>query len=246
MCPLTFSVCSSFLAMGPFPPRLPSAHDRNQAHSCVSQGTLFQGVGVLWRPAAASTRDRAADGEDPGGSVGATAWRGEAGSTYCRRQVGGTTESVSILYLRRGSIYWCGLISCRTPWANARDTYFSRGKNKQSLDAIEKAAFFVTLDDTEQRYDSNNPVTSLDSYAKSLLHGKCYDRWGTRSLRITFLFSPEQTDRVVSFAGGLINPLTWLFSKMAPWGWTQSIPGRTLRSSVTYGRCVHSYISRSL
>lgn len=86
------------------------------------------------------------------------------------------------------------MISCRTPWANARDTYFSRGKNKQSLDAIEKAAFFVTLDDTEQRYDTNNPVTSLDSYAKSLLHGKCYDRWGRRSVRITSLFSPEQTD----------------------------------------------------
>ncbi|XP_074086985.1 carnitine O-palmitoyltransferase 1, liver isoform [Macrotis lagotis] len=65
----------------------------------------------------------------------------------------------------------------RVPWAKARQTYFSRGKNKQSLDAIEKAAFFVTLDDTEQGYDKKNPVTSLDSYAKSLLHGKCYDRW---------------------------------------------------------------------
>lgn len=70
------------------------------------------------------------------------------------------------------------LTFCRTPWARARETYFSRGKNKQSLDAIEKAAFFVTLDDTEQRYDNANPVKSLDSYAKSLLHGKCYDRWG--------------------------------------------------------------------
>ncbi|XP_003967444.2 carnitine O-palmitoyltransferase 1, liver isoform isoform X1 [Takifugu rubripes] len=72
----------------------------------------------------------------------------------------------------------------RTPWANARDTYFSRGKNKQSLDAIEKAAFFVTLDDTEQCYDTNNPVTSLDSYAKSLLHGKCYDRWFDKSFNL--------------------------------------------------------------
>ena len=65
----------------------------------------------------------------------------------------------------------------RTPWANARDTYFSRGKNKQSLDTIEKAAFFVTLDNTDQRYDTENPVTSLTTYAKSLLHGKCYDRY---------------------------------------------------------------------
>ncbi|KAL0173043.1 hypothetical protein M9458_033354, partial [Cirrhinus mrigala] len=53
--------------------------------------------------------------------------------------------------------------------------FFSQGKNKQSLDAVEKAAFFVTLDDTQQGYDAENLVQSLDSYAKSLLHGKCYD-----------------------------------------------------------------------
>nr|AFO11029.1 liver carnitine palmitoyltransferase 1A2 [Acanthogobius hasta] len=72
----------------------------------------------------------------------------------------------------------------RTPWAKARESYFCRGKNKQSLDAIEKAAFFVTLDDTEQRYDANNPVKSLDSYAKCLLHGKCYDRWFDKSFNL--------------------------------------------------------------
>ncbi|XP_044538171.1 carnitine O-palmitoyltransferase 1, liver isoform isoform X2 [Gracilinanus agilis] len=65
----------------------------------------------------------------------------------------------------------------RVPWAKARQTYFSRGKNKQSLDAVEKAAFFVTMDDTEQGYSKKDPLTSMDSYAKSLLHGKCYDRW---------------------------------------------------------------------
>uniref|UniRef100_A0AAQ4QPP0 carnitine O-palmitoyltransferase n=1 Tax=Gasterosteus aculeatus aculeatus TaxID=481459 RepID=A0AAQ4QPP0_GASAC len=72
----------------------------------------------------------------------------------------------------------------RTPWANARETYFSRGKNKQSLDAIEKAAFCVTLDDTEQRFESDNPDQSLVSYAKSLLHGKCYDRWFDKSFNL--------------------------------------------------------------
>ncbi|XP_035859181.1 carnitine O-palmitoyltransferase 1, liver isoform isoform X1 [Sander lucioperca] len=72
----------------------------------------------------------------------------------------------------------------RTPWAKARETYFARGKNKQSLDAIEKAAFCVTLDDTEQRYDADNPVKSLDSYAKSLLHGKCYDRWFDKTFNL--------------------------------------------------------------
>ncbi|XP_029438980.1 LOW QUALITY PROTEIN: carnitine O-palmitoyltransferase 1, liver isoform [Rhinatrema bivittatum] len=70
----------------------------------------------------------------------------------------------------------------RVPWAKVRKTYFGSGKNKQSLDAIEKAAFFVTLDDTEQGYRKEDPVTSLDSYAKSLLHGKCYDRWFDKSI----------------------------------------------------------------
>uniref|UniRef100_A0A8C2U934 carnitine O-palmitoyltransferase n=1 Tax=Coturnix japonica TaxID=93934 RepID=A0A8C2U934_COTJA len=65
----------------------------------------------------------------------------------------------------------------RVPWAKARQAYFSRGKNKQSLDAIEKAAFFVTLDDDEQGYRKDDPVRSLDAYAKSLIHGRCYDRW---------------------------------------------------------------------
>ncbi|XP_053092780.1 carnitine O-palmitoyltransferase 1, liver isoform isoform X2 [Pangasianodon hypophthalmus] len=72
----------------------------------------------------------------------------------------------------------------RVPWAKARTEFFSRGKNKQSLDAVEKAAFFVTLDDTEQRYELDNPVQSLDSYAKSLLHGKCYDRWFDKSFNL--------------------------------------------------------------
>ncbi|XP_076200442.1 carnitine O-palmitoyltransferase 1, liver isoform-like isoform X3 [Aptenodytes patagonicus] len=65
----------------------------------------------------------------------------------------------------------------RVPWAKARQAYFSHGKNKQSLDAIEKAAFFVTLDDIEQGYRKEDPVRSLDTYAKSLIHGRCYDRW---------------------------------------------------------------------
>uniref|UniRef100_A0A8C2D7H0 Carnitine palmitoyltransferase 1Ab (liver) n=1 Tax=Cyprinus carpio TaxID=7962 RepID=A0A8C2D7H0_CYPCA len=72
----------------------------------------------------------------------------------------------------------------KIPWAKARSQFFSRGKNKQSLDAVEKAAFFVTLDDSEQRYDPENPVQSLDSYGKSLLHGKCYDRWFDKSFNL--------------------------------------------------------------
>lgn len=70
----------------------------------------------------------------------------------------------------------------RIPWAKARNSFFRQGKNKLSLDTIEKAAFFVTLDDTEQGFRKEDPVASLDNYAKSLLHGKCYDRWFDKSL----------------------------------------------------------------
>ncbi|XP_057691806.1 carnitine O-palmitoyltransferase 1, liver isoform isoform X1 [Corythoichthys intestinalis] len=72
----------------------------------------------------------------------------------------------------------------RGPWARCRRDRFARGKNKQSLDAVEKAAFFVTLDETEQRFRESDPVGSLDSYAKSLLHGKCYDRWFDKSFNL--------------------------------------------------------------
>ncbi|XP_072374880.1 carnitine O-palmitoyltransferase 1, liver isoform isoform X2 [Scyliorhinus torazame] len=70
----------------------------------------------------------------------------------------------------------------RVPWAKARNSFFSQGRNKMSLEIIEKAAFFVTLDDTEQGFRKEDPVVSLDDYAKSLLHGKCYDRWYDKSL----------------------------------------------------------------
>ncbi|KAM5248016.1 carnitine O-palmitoyltransferase 1, liver isoform [Ctenodactylus gundi] len=73
----------------------------------------------------------------------------------------------------------------RVPWAKCRKAYFARGKNKQSLDAVEKAAFFVTLDETEQGFRKEDPEASLDNYAKSLLHGQCYDRWFDKS--ITFI-----------------------------------------------------------
>nr|XP_020040563.1 carnitine O-palmitoyltransferase 1, liver isoform [Castor canadensis]XP_020040564.1 carnitine O-palmitoyltransferase 1, liver isoform [Castor canadensis]XP_020040565.1 carnitine O-palmitoyltransferase 1, liver isoform [Castor canadensis] len=73
----------------------------------------------------------------------------------------------------------------RVPWAKCRQAYFGHGKNKQSLDAVEKAAFFVTLDETEQGYRKEDPEASLDSYAKSLLHGQCLDRWFDKS--ITFI-----------------------------------------------------------
>ncbi|KAL4617954.1 carnitine O-palmitoyltransferase 1, liver isoform-like [Arapaima gigas] len=71
----------------------------------------------------------------------------------------------------------------RVTWARARIEYFSKGVNKTSLDAIETAAFFLTLDDESHGYNPDN-VRSLDVYAKSLLHGKCYDRWFDKSFTL--------------------------------------------------------------
>uniref|UniRef100_A0A8C5HIY8 carnitine O-palmitoyltransferase n=1 Tax=Gouania willdenowi TaxID=441366 RepID=A0A8C5HIY8_GOUWI len=70
------------------------------------------------------------------------------------------------------------------PWAQTRKQYFSSGVNKRSLDAIERSAFFVTLDTEDQGMEGDDPVGNLDRYAKSLLHGKCYDRWFDKSFSI--------------------------------------------------------------
>lgn len=35
----------------------------------------------------------------------------------------------------------------------------------------------MTLDESEQGYREEDPEASVDSYAKSLLHGKCFDRY---------------------------------------------------------------------
>uniref|UniRef100_A0A673XST4 Carnitine O-palmitoyltransferase 1, muscle isoform n=1 Tax=Salmo trutta TaxID=8032 RepID=A0A673XST4_SALTR len=71
----------------------------------------------------------------------------------------------------------------RVPWARARLKYFSQGVNKASLEAIETSAFFLTLDDEEHGYDPDK-LRSLDLYAKSVLHGKCYDRWFDKSFTL--------------------------------------------------------------
>ncbi|XP_026566497.1 carnitine O-palmitoyltransferase 1, brain isoform [Pseudonaja textilis] len=72
----------------------------------------------------------------------------------------------------------------RDAWARARQTYFQSGINKQSLNIIEKAAFFLTLDTSEQGLREPNPGQALDGYAKSLLHGHCCDRWFDKSFNL--------------------------------------------------------------
>ncbi|XP_024906842.1 carnitine O-palmitoyltransferase 1, muscle isoform isoform X3 [Pteropus alecto] len=78
----------------------------------------------------------------------------------------------------------------RVEWAQARQTFFSSGRNKASLDAIERAAFFVALDEECHCHDLNDDAC-LSLYGKALLHGNCYNSlswaltpstWGTRTL----------------------------------------------------------------
>lgn len=68
----------------------------------------------------------------------------------------------------------------RVEWAQVRQAFFSSGKNKAALDAIERAAFFVALDEESHRYDPEDEA-SLSLYGKALLHGSCYNRYRTPS-----------------------------------------------------------------
>lgn len=69
----------------------------------------------------------------------------------------------------------------RAEWAQARQTFFSSGKNRAALDAIERAAFFVVLDEESHSYDPDNEA-SLSLYGKALLHGNCYNRYSPAPL----------------------------------------------------------------
>eukprot|EP00918_Siedleckia_nematoides_P012688 GHVU01027769.1.p1 GENE.GHVU01027769.1~~GHVU01027769.1.p1 ORF type:complete len:764 (+),score=90.89 GHVU01027769.1:170-2461(+) len=71
----------------------------------------------------------------------------------------------------------------RIPWAKARQEFFVKGVNKTSLDAIEKAAFVLILDDEPQEFDPNDP-SKLDKFGRSMLHGKGHDRWFDKSITL--------------------------------------------------------------
>ena len=58
-----------------------------------------------------------------------------------------------------------------------------QGINKTSLDAIEKAAFVLVLDDMPQTFDQLDP-SKLDKFGRSMLHGKGYDRWFDKSFTL--------------------------------------------------------------
>ncbi|CAF0973925.1 unnamed protein product [Rotaria sp. Silwood1] len=68
----------------------------------------------------------------------------------------------------------------RPLWAEARETFFRSGVNRYSLEAIEKAAFVLILDDED--FDIGTSMTGkLDDYAHAILHGKGYNRWFDKS-----------------------------------------------------------------
>uniref|UniRef100_A0A1I8H8H2 carnitine O-palmitoyltransferase n=1 Tax=Macrostomum lignano TaxID=282301 RepID=A0A1I8H8H2_9PLAT len=71
----------------------------------------------------------------------------------------------------------------RKVWARARKDFFRRGVNKTSLDAVERAAFVLVLDDEEADYDPKDD-SKLDHFAKSLLHGNGRNRWFDKSFSL--------------------------------------------------------------
>ena len=48
--------------------------------------------------------------------------------------------------------------SDRVTWAEARNKFFNKGLNKDSLDIIEKAAFVLVLDEESYGYDPENDL----------------------------------------------------------------------------------------
>lgn len=109
-------------------------------------------------------------------------------------------------------------------WAQARQTFFSSGKNKASLDTIERAAFFVALDEESHSYDPDDEA-SLSLYGKALLHGNCYNRSaplpsapGAPACLASSLSPP---------AGGSTSLSLSSPSRMAIWALTQNTPGQT-------------------
>ncbi|XP_075548834.1 carnitine O-palmitoyltransferase 1, liver isoform-like isoform X1 [Dermacentor variabilis] len=64
----------------------------------------------------------------------------------------------------------------RATWAKIRQKHFSRGINRESLSAIEKATFFVSMSDLEPR--------GLTDRGKLLIHGDGRSIWFDKSLNV--------------------------------------------------------------
>ncbi|XP_061434655.1 carnitine O-palmitoyltransferase 1, liver isoform-like [Lethenteron reissneri] len=80
----------------------------------------------------------------------------------------------------------------RTAWARARESLLrSSPRSRAALEAVERGAFFLSLDTESHGYQPHEDEgaggaspSSLDRYAKSLLHGNCDDRWFDKSFTL--------------------------------------------------------------
>lgn len=65
----------------------------------------------------------------------------------------------------------------RTPWAEARETYFSEGHNKATLDVVESALFHVV-------FDHDEAPRNWTERGRALLHGSGKNRWFDKSITL--------------------------------------------------------------
>lgn len=63
----------------------------------------------------------------------------------------------------------------RDMWAQVRRSLESQAED--ALEAVEGAAFFVSLDCEPAGLTREDPAASLDAYAHALLAGSGHDRW---------------------------------------------------------------------
>ncbi|XP_072822774.1 palmitoyl thioesterase CPT1C isoform X2 [Vicugna pacos] len=70
----------------------------------------------------------------------------------------------------------------RDMWAQVRRSLKTQAE--EALEAIEGAAFFVSLDSEPAGVSREDPAASLDAYAHALLAGRGYDRWFDKSFSL--------------------------------------------------------------
>ncbi|XP_065668636.1 carnitine O-palmitoyltransferase 1, liver isoform isoform X2 [Hydra vulgaris] len=70
----------------------------------------------------------------------------------------------------------------RPVWAEMRSKFFSSGVNRSSLDLIEKAAFFVVLEEDSEYWSfETSSQDDINNFSRRMLHGKGYNRWFDKS-----------------------------------------------------------------
>lgn len=87
----------------------------------------------------------------------------------------------------------------RIPWAEAREKYFKSGVNRTSLEAIEKAAFVLVLDEEEHQMGA---VTFQNEYSQVWL------KQFFRNLRTNSMHADERSCMEKVMTVGLINHST--------------------------------------